>query len=370
MDSNFGNYPREKFDPFSVMLFKALQVVAFLFFIALLAMNPEAKQGKIESKAEFIITMTWPDNHPDDIDLYVEDPLGNIVWYHVREAGFMVLDRDDRGGANNSITVERQEDHQPDPPGDHQHPRHRRRRIHGERPPFSRHNGGPVPVIGQGREGQSDRRGGVLRKHHRSTRMGEEKTAVRFRLGRRRQRRRHQPSAEIADPADAQRAAPDRAADDHDPARHFCRLCRHGRLLLLSAGLTARFAWWVKASAIVVTSVFFVEVFFASKGLLGWPGTGALPAKFQLLWTRVVEPDPKLSNRGAIYLWVEEVDENNVPSGVPRAYRLPYSHQARRPLAQGARRDHGGQPAGGHGGGFVRRRSHVVAKRGRLQPAE
>jgi hypothetical protein len=101
-----GNYPREKpFDPFSVMLFKALQVVAFLFFLALLAMNPEAKTGKIDTKAEFIITMTWPDNHPDDIDLYVEDPLGNIVWYHTREAGFMLLDRDDRGGLNNSLTV-------------------------------------------------------------------------------------------------------------------------------------------------------------------------------------------------------------------------------------------------------------------------
>jgi hypothetical protein len=105
MDS-FGNYPREKpFDPFSVMLFKALQVVAFLFFLALLVMNPEAKQGKIDTKAEFIVTMGWPDNHPDDIDLYVEDPLSNIVWYHVREAGFMVLDRDDRGGVNNSIMV-------------------------------------------------------------------------------------------------------------------------------------------------------------------------------------------------------------------------------------------------------------------------
>jgi len=103
---NFGNYPDDKpFDPFSVMLFKALQVVAFLFFIALLAMNPEAKEGKIDTKAEFIITLSWPDNHPDDIDMYVEDPLGNIVWYHEREAGFMVLDRDDRGGLNNSITV-------------------------------------------------------------------------------------------------------------------------------------------------------------------------------------------------------------------------------------------------------------------------
>jgi hypothetical protein len=105
MDS-FGNYPDDRpFDPFSVMLFKALQVVAFLFFIALLVMNPEAKQGKVDTKAEFIITMGWPDNHPDDIDLFAEDPLGNIVWYHEREAGFMVLDRDDRGGLNNSITV-------------------------------------------------------------------------------------------------------------------------------------------------------------------------------------------------------------------------------------------------------------------------
>src|SRR5580704_14390006 len=105
MDS-FGNYPDDRpFDPFSVMLFKALQVVAFLFFIALLAMNPEAKSGKIDTKAECIITMNWPDNHPDDIDLYAEDPLGNIVWYHVREAGFMVLERDDRGGINNSIMV-------------------------------------------------------------------------------------------------------------------------------------------------------------------------------------------------------------------------------------------------------------------------
>ena len=75
----------------------------------------------------------------------------------------------------------------------------------------------------------------------------------------------------------------------------------------------------------MVTSAFFIEVFFATKGLLGWPGTGQLPPRFQLLWTRVVEPDPKVSDPGAIYLWVEEVDENNVPSGTPRSYRLPYT---------------------------------------------
>ena len=100
-------------------------------------------------------------------------------------------------------------------------------------------------------------------------------------------------------------------------------------VVVLSMGLTSRFAWWIKASAIVVSSVFFVEVFYASKGLLGWPGTGRLPARFQLLWTRVVEPDVKSHDPGAIFLWVEEVDENNVPNGTPRSFRLAYT----KPLA-------------------------------------
>jgi hypothetical protein len=105
-------------------------------------------------------------------------------------------------------------------------------------------------------------------------------------------------------------------------------------VLLLAVCLTSRFAWWVKAAAIVVTSVFFVEAFFATKGMLGWPRTGQLPPRFQLLWARVVEPDAKTGDRGAIYLWIEEVDEHNVPDGVPRSYRVPYS----RPLADGTAR--------------------------------
>jgi hypothetical protein len=102
----FGLYTREEpFDPLGVMLFKALQVIAFLFVIALLAVSSDSKEGKIDSKAEFIITMDWPDNHPDDLDLFVQDPTGNIAWYRHREAGFLTLDRDDRGGANDFIIV-------------------------------------------------------------------------------------------------------------------------------------------------------------------------------------------------------------------------------------------------------------------------
>jgi hypothetical protein len=96
-------------------------------------------------------------------------------------------------------------------------------------------------------------------------------------------------------------------------------------VLLLCMGLTSRFAWWIKGAVIVITSAFFIEQFFAARSLLGWPAAGPLPHRFQLLWTRVVEPDPKLGDPGAIYLWVEELDENNVPSGTPRSFRLRYS---------------------------------------------
>jgi hypothetical protein len=43
-----------------------------------------------------------------------------------------------------------------------------------------------------------------------------------------------------------------------------------------------------------------------------------------LLQARIVEPHSLEGDPGAIYLWVETLDEGNRPSGVPRAYRLPY----------------------------------------------
>lgn len=106
MIDDFELLPREDaFDPFSVVLFKALQILAFLFFVALLIVAPEAKEGKVDSKAEFMISLDWPDNHPDDFDIFVQDPIGNVVWYRRRDAGFMVLDRDDRGGLNDFVLV-------------------------------------------------------------------------------------------------------------------------------------------------------------------------------------------------------------------------------------------------------------------------
>lgn len=102
-----GRFAREaEVDPFYDMLFNMLIAFVFCFIVALLAMNPKAlKAGDIPSKAEYIVNVSWPDHNPNDIDTWVQDPGGNLVWFRQREAGLMYLDRDDRGDANDAIVV-------------------------------------------------------------------------------------------------------------------------------------------------------------------------------------------------------------------------------------------------------------------------
>lgn len=96
----------QEVDPFYDMLFNMLIAFVFCFIIALLAMNPKAlKAGDIPSKAEFIINLSWPDLNPNDVDAWVQDPAGNLVWYRAREAGLMHLDRDDRGLKQDVIVI-------------------------------------------------------------------------------------------------------------------------------------------------------------------------------------------------------------------------------------------------------------------------
>ncbi len=99
----------DELDPFSDLLFNTLLAFVMLFAVALIAMNPKAKTGVIDAKAEFIITVTWPDLNPNDIDTWVQDPGGNLVWFRAREAGMMHLDRDDRGLSNDTIVINGQQ---------------------------------------------------------------------------------------------------------------------------------------------------------------------------------------------------------------------------------------------------------------------
>jgi hypothetical protein len=99
----------DELDPFSDLLFNTLLAFVMLFAVALIAMNPKARTGVIDAKAEFIVTVTWPDLDPNDIDTWVQDPAGNLVWFRAREGGMMHLDRDDRGLAGDTMVINGQQ---------------------------------------------------------------------------------------------------------------------------------------------------------------------------------------------------------------------------------------------------------------------
>ncbi len=99
---------KERFrsDPFTDLLFNALLGFTFLFLVAIMFMNPEAKSGIINPKAEYIITVTWEDYSTDDIDIWLEDPDGRIIYFKNTKEGLIHLDRDDRGKSNDQIIID------------------------------------------------------------------------------------------------------------------------------------------------------------------------------------------------------------------------------------------------------------------------
>jgi hypothetical protein len=95
------------FVPFTDMLLNVLMGFSIMVFISLALIRPEIKTtANVSLKAEYLITVNWPDNNPDDIDTYVEDPAGNLIWYRHLEAGFLALERDDRGMYKDTLIVD------------------------------------------------------------------------------------------------------------------------------------------------------------------------------------------------------------------------------------------------------------------------
>jgi hypothetical protein len=124
-----------------------------------------------------------------------------------------------------------------------------------------------------------------------------------------------------------------------------------GALLLLVLAY-AQLNWSWKALAVVVTSAFYIVSFGGMRGLLGWATTDRLPASFKLLHARIVEPHSLEGDPGAIYLWVEELDEDNRPSAIPRAFRVPYSEALAEKTHTAENEIKAGHPQGGRAADF------------------
>jgi hypothetical protein len=122
--------------------------------------------------------------------------------------------------------------------------------------------------------------------------------------------------------------------------------------LLLVVLVYARLPWPAKALAVVVTSAFYIVSFDGTRGLLGWASQDKLPASFKLLQARIVDPHTVEGDPGSVYLWVEALDDDNRPSGVPRAYRLPYSDALAEKTHAAENQIAAGHPQGGRAADF------------------
>jgi len=71
-------------------------VVLFILTTLLIAPITQKNEG-IKKNADYIISMEWPENIDCDIDMWVRDPMNNMVSYKIPESGLMYYERDDMG---------------------------------------------------------------------------------------------------------------------------------------------------------------------------------------------------------------------------------------------------------------------------------
>ena len=96
-------------------------------------------------------------------------------------------------------------------------------------------------------------------------------------------------------------------------------------VILLIILLRTRINWKFKLLLIIFSTFVYISTYQGMVGFAGWPSEQVLPDKFQIHWTFIKEPDKLTKAEGRIYLWIEELDEYNIPFGIPRSYQLPYT---------------------------------------------
>jgi hypothetical protein len=95
----FEEEQEPEFEIFSALLFNSLKAITFMFFISFAMINePGGRRQRSTPRPRLIITVTWPDNNPDDVDTYVgwTRPATSPGTTSAK-AGLMNLERDDRG---------------------------------------------------------------------------------------------------------------------------------------------------------------------------------------------------------------------------------------------------------------------------------
>ena len=96
--------------------------------------------------------------------------------------------------------------------------------------------------------------------------------------------------------------------------------------LLVIFNLRTNFHWVIKATMIILVTLFYVLTYKSFKNLLGWPSSESLPDRFRLVAAQIYEPNALINSEGAIFLWV--TDMNDLAGlGTPRSFSIKYNKE-------------------------------------------
>lgn len=91
---------------FTDLLFNLVIGFVYLFMIAFILINPITKTGDVIKKADYILVLEWNHDLNDDIDLWVQDPTGEIVSFKKKQASSMHLELDDLGYSSDKVITD------------------------------------------------------------------------------------------------------------------------------------------------------------------------------------------------------------------------------------------------------------------------
>lgn len=82
---------------------------------------------------------------------------------------------------------------------------------------------------------------------------------------------------------------------------------------------------WLKVTTILVGFIAVGSSYGLVTGLLGWPIAAPPPERFQLLATHVQDPDKTTGAEGVVYLWLAEINADNLEVSPPRSFITPFT---------------------------------------------
>jgi len=93
------------FVEFLITLNAFILIVNILLFLMVITSVQDVKEEGINPKAEYITIMSWDNTVDCDVDIWVKNPLGSIIYFQYKDIDHMSLDRDDMGVRSDIVST-------------------------------------------------------------------------------------------------------------------------------------------------------------------------------------------------------------------------------------------------------------------------